>query len=206
MYIFVDESGSFVPPPPGHANAWNSIAAFVLPEGHLSRMSAALATLKCETPWPQSRELKNDGTGTKARRHYDVSVARKGQFAKVLSKPSRKARVEDWPSNSYSIWRLVLRALGKAFPEDAGVEPRRAAVGPRPPPRRRCGPGPVRSEPCREAPPEIEDPMQLATGSDVFHEVELQREISAQRIANDEWRTYLDALDAEKDERLRRAT
>ena len=58
MYIFVDESGSFVPPPPGHTNAWNSIAAFVLPEGHRTHMSAALATLKCETPWPQSRELK----------------------------------------------------------------------------------------------------------------------------------------------------
>ena len=58
MYIFVDESGSFVPPPLGHTNAWNSIAAFVLPEGHRTRMSAALAALKCETSWPQSRELK----------------------------------------------------------------------------------------------------------------------------------------------------
>ena len=58
MYIFVDESGSFVPPRSGHANAWNSIAAFVLREGHRSRMSAALATLKRETSWPASRELK----------------------------------------------------------------------------------------------------------------------------------------------------
>ena len=58
MYIFIDESGSFVPPPHGHTNVWNSIAAFVLPEGHRTRMSAALAKLKSETPWPQSRELK----------------------------------------------------------------------------------------------------------------------------------------------------
>ena len=58
MYIFIDESGSFVPPPLGHTNAWNSIAAFVLPEGHRSRMSTALANLKRETLWPQSRELK----------------------------------------------------------------------------------------------------------------------------------------------------
>lgn len=63
--------------------------------------------------------ITNDGTGTKDRRNYDVKVARKGQFDKVFEKPLRKARVENWPSESYSIWRLVLRALGKAFPEDA---------------------------------------------------------------------------------------
>ena len=76
MYIFVDESGSFVPPPRGQANAWNSIAAYVLPEAHRSRMSTALATLKRETHWPQSGELKLKNVGEAAYYRFLARLAR----------------------------------------------------------------------------------------------------------------------------------
>ena len=81
MYIFVDESGSFVPPPPSQTNAWNSIAAFVVPEGHRSRMSAALATLKRETRWPKGRELKLKNIGEAT---YFRFLARLAQLDGVL--------------------------------------------------------------------------------------------------------------------------
>lgn len=58
MFIFIDESGSFVPPIDGQPNAWNSIAAYVLPESHRSRMDAALTALKRETRRPRHSELK----------------------------------------------------------------------------------------------------------------------------------------------------
>lgn len=56
MFVFVDESGSFVPS--GTVNAWNSIAAYVLPEAHRTKMLAALVRLKREAGSPGNRELK----------------------------------------------------------------------------------------------------------------------------------------------------
>ena len=65
--------------------------------------------------------VANDGTSTNHKRgNYDVKVARRGStkyegWDKL--KPVRTGRVEDWPRQSYSVWRLVAKALKSAFPE-----------------------------------------------------------------------------------------
>lgn len=56
MHIFIDESGSFVPS--DHPNAWNSIAAYVLPEGHRRKMGETLEQLKRQAGSSRSREVK----------------------------------------------------------------------------------------------------------------------------------------------------
>ena len=56
MHIFIDESGTFVPS--DSTNAWNSIAAYVLPEGHRRKMVDALDHLKREVGSPGIREIK----------------------------------------------------------------------------------------------------------------------------------------------------
>ena len=56
----------------------------------------------------------NDGTGTAERGNYFAHVMRKGSW----NKPQRHGRVYDYPRNSYSVWRLVMRALKDAFPEE----------------------------------------------------------------------------------------
>jgi hypothetical protein len=71
--------------------------------------------------------IYNDGTGTPARGNYEVRVCRKskdGQYnltsREVVAgkKCTRVGRVRDWPRKSYNIWRLILRCLKSAFPED----------------------------------------------------------------------------------------
>lgn len=81
--------------------------------------------------WPFGQEEKaeeigrtyvtNDGSGTLKRGNYDVEVCRRG----TTEKPSgggtaaRTGRVEDYPRQSYNVWRLIIRALKSAFPEES---------------------------------------------------------------------------------------
>ena len=72
--------------------------------------------------------ISNDGTLLHAKRgNYDVAVANRASLrgehetltaAKAVENPVRRGRVEDFPKESYNIWRLVIRALRSAFPEE----------------------------------------------------------------------------------------
>ncbi len=56
MHVFVDESGSFVSA--SVPNAWNSIAAYVLPESDRTGMLDELARLKRRVRVPRNDEVK----------------------------------------------------------------------------------------------------------------------------------------------------
>lgn len=68
--------------------------------------------------------IANDATGTKNNCHYDAAVCRKG--SQDVPKPldpkgpaaTRTSRVTDYPRLSYNVWRLVMRTLRGAFPEE----------------------------------------------------------------------------------------
>ena len=63
--------------------------------------------------------IANDGTGDRKRRNYDVAVGRRGDISlRGVARPVRRGRVENYPAESYSVWRLVIRALRSAFPEE----------------------------------------------------------------------------------------
>ncbi len=65
--------------------------------------------------------IANDGTGTGKHGNYDVKVARKpdaGDLAKAWAKPLRTGRVEQYPRLAFNMWRLVIRSLRSAFPEE----------------------------------------------------------------------------------------
>ncbi len=82
--------------------------------------------------WPGGNERKsvelgrtyiNNTGGTDDRGEYDVRVCRKGKldFLKDVLRgrgPLRTGHVSDYPRLSYNVWRLVLRALLEAFPEE----------------------------------------------------------------------------------------
>ena len=57
-----------------------------------------------------SLTIANDGTGSKTKRNYNI-----GQHAasgpETEPKVVKRARIEGWPSQSVSIWKLVRRAL-----------------------------------------------------------------------------------------------
>jgi hypothetical protein len=56
VFIYIDESGSFVPSP--LPNSWNVVAAYVLPEATRRRAEALLRQLKLSTGRPYSEEIK----------------------------------------------------------------------------------------------------------------------------------------------------
>lgn len=59
--------------------------------------------------------LSNEGNSTDPKRgNYVVQVCRRGSRRDI----QRRGRVENFPRKSYSIWRLVVRALLSAFPEE----------------------------------------------------------------------------------------
>lgn len=64
--------------------------------------------------------IANDGTGGNTKGNYDIRVAKKGDFdlKKNWTNPLREGRVENYPRLSYNVWRLVIRALRDAFPEE----------------------------------------------------------------------------------------
>lgn len=59
--------------------------------------------------------------GTHKRGDYDVRVANKKDVhdaRKAYRNPLRTGEVKDYPRLSYNVWRLVIRALKSAFPEE----------------------------------------------------------------------------------------
>lgn len=66
--------------------------------------------------------IANDGTGSVSRGNYDVRVLRRNAYTlsgtEFDSSATRTGRVEGYPRLSYNIWRLILRALRSAFPEE----------------------------------------------------------------------------------------
>jgi hypothetical protein len=59
--------------------------------------------------------------GTRERGDYAVCVGRKtqvGDLRRILLNPLRKGAVDSYPRLSYNVWRLVIRALRSAFPEE----------------------------------------------------------------------------------------
>lgn len=73
--------------------------------------------------WPKGFESRKreigrmhitNEAGTLDRGWYDVKVMRRGTTDKV----QRTGEVNNYPRNSYSVWRLVMRALKSAFPEE----------------------------------------------------------------------------------------
>ena len=56
MYIFLDESGSFVAAP--HRNSWNAIVAYMVPECDRMRLSQVLTELQTVAGLRQPREIK----------------------------------------------------------------------------------------------------------------------------------------------------
>lgn len=71
-------------------------------------------------------EIANDGTGTAMRGNYVTRLFRRGtQPAEMNKSVTRTGEVKEWtrgtsdfPRQSYSVWRLVLRCLKSAFPEE----------------------------------------------------------------------------------------
>jgi hypothetical protein len=76
--------------------------------------------------WPFGDESKayplgrtyiwNKGSGTQERGDYGVAVAKKGGVDRM--NPLRSGTIENYPRLSYSVWRLIIRALKSAFPEE----------------------------------------------------------------------------------------
>lgn len=68
--------------------------------------------------------IANDGNGSASRGNYICKVGRKQpdgteyQNSKIWKDPLRIGTVEDYPRLSYNVWRLVIRALKSAFPEE----------------------------------------------------------------------------------------
>ena len=61
-------------------------------------------------------DMSADGT----RADYNVKVGRKDKldFQSIHQNPLREGKVVDYPRLTYNVWRLVIRALKSAFPEE----------------------------------------------------------------------------------------
>ena len=72
--------------------------------------------------------LANDGTGSASHGSYKVAVCKRGstdaprevfpEGLQIGPRAVRTGRVEGFARHSYSVWRLVLRALRACFPEE----------------------------------------------------------------------------------------
>lgn len=62
--------------------------------------------------------------GTARRGNYAVKVGRRKpdgeayDTREVFMNPTREGSVQDYPRLTYNVWRLVIRALRSAFPEE----------------------------------------------------------------------------------------
>lgn len=63
--------------------------------------------------------IGNEGTSDDPRRgNYRVRLGRKGQkLSDIFEKPLRQGQVLKYPRLSYSVWRLVARAICSVYPE-----------------------------------------------------------------------------------------
>lgn len=64
--------------------------------------------------------IANTG-GTEKRGNYEVRVGNKkdaDDVKRIYHHPVREGKVENYPRLSYNVWRLVIRALISAFPEE----------------------------------------------------------------------------------------
>jgi hypothetical protein len=80
--------------------------------------------------WPKGdgRKAKEIGRsyianvgGNRKKGNYEIAVCRRGSKRCPLvgkTKAVREGKVENFPRLSYNVWRLVLRALLSAFPEE----------------------------------------------------------------------------------------
>ena len=68
--------------------------------------------------------IANDGQGSAKRGNYICKVARKQKDGttydnkRTWTDPIRQGEVKDYPRLSYNVWRLVIRSLLSAFPEE----------------------------------------------------------------------------------------
>ena len=83
----------------------------------LKLMSAR--TLKTTTLAKTTISLVN-ANETHSKGDYHVLVGRRGvsDLVKIHREPQREGAVLDYPRKSYNVWRLVIRALLSAFPEE----------------------------------------------------------------------------------------
>jgi len=66
--------------------------------------------------------ISNTGEGTKDRANYSVKVGNRRNALnprKIYDEPAREGFVENYPRTNLNVWRLVMRALNSAFPEEA---------------------------------------------------------------------------------------
>jgi hypothetical protein len=67
--------------------------------------------------------IANDGNGTHSIGHYKAQVLRRGNttpgWETNEKRITRRGAVDNYPRQAYNVWRLVLRALKSAFPEEA---------------------------------------------------------------------------------------
>jgi len=88
-----------------------------------------MLVLKLELHSARTGEIKEIGRtiianvgGTQERGDYICKVAKKRETfdnKNTWSKPLRIGEVKDYPRLSYNVWRLVIRALKSAFPEES---------------------------------------------------------------------------------------
>ena len=66
--------------------------------------------------------IANKGTSRNPKRgDYNIWVSRKGSFGdfkKTMDNPIRTGEIHNYPRLSYNVWRLVIRCLKEAFPEE----------------------------------------------------------------------------------------
>ena len=71
--------------------------------------------------------ISNRGTSLDGKyADYDIAVGRKldaKDLQKVYAKPLRRGHVMGHPRRAHNIWRLVLKSLASAFPEEKVVLP-----------------------------------------------------------------------------------
>jgi hypothetical protein len=58
----------------------------------------------------------NTGKGSEDRGDYQVGVCKRGSTDR--SKSVRTGEVKNYPRLSFNVWRLIIRALKSAFPEE----------------------------------------------------------------------------------------
>ncbi len=65
--------------------------------------------------------IANDGSGTQVRGNYKAVVCRRGTTENPLRgrvRAVREGHVENYPRKSANVWKLIMRCLRSAFPEE----------------------------------------------------------------------------------------